>query len=173
MDSFFSRINIIFCSFIVSLACCAAGNYVSSFAYKEPPVGNAGLHSILDMGISPYLRNDQANIALNIFVELSESLNWNTNQIFAFIYASYENNKKQNLVTVWDDIFSKNSNKTNHSIKGMINKYPIRDIERNLRNKDVNLNIAFCYMPVVGSIKYHHFKMSKVEKLPANYFQYK
>lgn len=134
-------------------------------------MGNAELHSILDLGISPYLRNDQANIALNINVELSEYLNWNTNQIFAFVYASYENNRKQNFVTVWDDIFSKN--KTNYSINGVINEYPIRDIGRNLRNKNMNLNIAFCYMPVVGSIKYHHFKMSKGEKLPGNYFQYK
>ncbi|OII74234.1 uncharacterized protein cubi_01078 [Cryptosporidium ubiquitum] len=173
MDSFFSRINIIFCSFIISLACCAAGNFASSFIYRELPIGNADLHSTLDLGISPYLRNDQANIALNIDTELSSSLNWNTNQIFTFIYVSYENKHQNNYVTIWDDIFSKDKNKTSFSIKGVINKYPIRDIGRNLRSKTINLNIGFCYMPVVGNIKYHHLKMSNRKKLPGNYFQYK
>ncbi|KAJ1612646.1 putative signal peptidase subunit [Cryptosporidium canis] len=173
MDSVISRINIIFCSFIVSLACCAAGNFASSFIYRGAPIGNVELHSILDLGISPYLRNDQANIALNIDVELSKYVNWNTNQVFAFVYTSYENSRKQNFVTVWDDIFSRNTNRTSYSTKGIINKYPIRDFGRNLRNKKMVLNIAFCYMPVVGSIKYRHFKMLKGENLPVNYFQYK
>ncbi|KAL5369619.1 putative signal peptidase subunit [Cryptosporidium parvum] len=173
MDSLFSRINIIFCSFVISLACCAVGNFASSFIYKELPIGDTELHSILDLGISPYLRNDQANIALNINTNLSNSLNWNTNQIFTFIYVSYKNKHQNNYVTVWDDIFSKKKNKTSFSMKGVINKYPIRDIGRNLRSKSINLNIAFCYMPIVGSIKYHHLKVSTEKKLPVNYFQYK
>ncbi|KAF7458640.1 signal peptidase subunit protein [Cryptosporidium felis] len=172
MDSILSRTNIIFCSFIISLACCAFGNFASSFIYRNSPNGKVELYSVLDLGVNPYLKNDQANIAINIDTDLSNEFNWNTNQIFAFVYVSYEQNHKTNYVIVWDDIFSAKKGKTSYSTKGVINKYPIRDVNRNLRNKEFKLNIAFCYMPVVGSISYFHTNISKSIRLPGRYFQY-
>ncbi|KAK6589186.1 hypothetical protein RS030_213410 [Cryptosporidium xiaoi] len=172
MDSTFSRLNIIICSFIFSLALCSFGNFSSSFFYRETFSGNVTLHSVLDLGISPYLRNDQSNVALNISTDLSKIPQWNTNQLFVFIFVSYKNNSKSNFVTIWDNIVSAKNNNMNYSVDGIINKYPIRDIGRNLRGSEFEINIAYCYMPIVGKIHYRYQYGEKSYALPTKYFQY-
>ncbi|KAH8741400.1 hypothetical protein FG386_003247 [Cryptosporidium ryanae] len=172
MDSTFSRLNIIICSFIISLACCAFGNFLSSFIYTETFSSNVTLNSVLDLGISPYLRNDHANVALNISSDLSKIPQWNTNQLFLFIFVSYNNNSKRNFVTIWDNIVSVNNNNMIYSMDGVINKYPIRDIGNSLRGRKFEINIAYCYMPIVGRIHYRYQYGEKSYFLPKKYFRY-
>ncbi|EEA07204.1 signal peptidase subunit family protein [Cryptosporidium muris RN66] len=173
MESTLSRINILVCTFVAALATCAAGNFVTSLFYKPNPSGVVEFHSVLDIGISPYLRNDQANIAFNMKISLKDIFQWNTNQLFVYVYATYQNQDTPiNNVIIWDHIISNPKLDANSDLIGIINEYPIRDIGRHLRNQKFKLNIAYCYMPIVGFIHYKQLGTSKMAKLPSHYFQY-
>eukprot|EP00922_Rhytidocystis_sp_ex-Travisia-forbesii_P021281 GHVS01031193.1.p1 GENE.GHVS01031193.1~~GHVS01031193.1.p1 ORF type:complete len:228 (-),score=49.91 GHVS01031193.1:324-1007(-) len=171
METYLNRINVVLCTFITAVFVTAMGNYCSSFFFPSSPPCSLTMDEIYDMNINHYLQGDQVNIAFSLRTDLRSVFNWNANQLFLYIMAVYKTpTNSRNEVVIWDKIIQ-NKEDSIVDIKHALNKYPLRDHARLLRNRKVALSFRYRYMPIIGL-------MNEVElcttdwTTPNEYFRY-
>jgi len=104
----------------------------------------------------PYTKVEHATGLINMDIDFTPCFNWNTNLVFFWISASYKTgNSKENIskVTVYDSIMLRSEPRT-HKLKfdKKSFEYPLVDAFKSLAGKDVELEINWEHMPVIGPI---------------------
>ncbi|OXB71679.1 UNVERIFIED_CONTAM: hypothetical protein H355_016805 [Colinus virginianus] len=123
-------------------------------------------------GRAPPLESDQVHLGLNIKADLSSCFNWNTKQLFLYVVAKYETPKnKRNEVILWDRIATQ-PKEAIVELLNEVNKYPLRDYGRSLRNRNITLHLEYVYHPIVGVMKTNSVA-STTFTLPTSYFNFK
>lgn len=169
MECYASRSTTTLSTFILLFAIAAIFNYVSSFLFTQAPTGRVELQHVVDMTVHPYLQADQSHLRFFVEGDFSSAFQWNTHQLFAYIFVRYNTtNYVRNEVIIWDSIIS-NVKRAKFNYTGIFNKYPLRSVGRELRGKTIELVLAYRYMPVVGLMKEHIVTSSHVQ-LPQQYF---
>ena len=90
-------------------------------------------------------------------IDFEPCYNWNTNLIFAWISATYDNGNKRNkgntTVTIWDNIMKRDNVDSHHFInEKQLLEYPLISKNFDLSNKDIYLELHWEHMPVFGPI---------------------
>jgi signal peptidase complex subunit 3 len=101
-------------------------------------------------------------------IDFTPCFNWNTNLVFAWISANYKTGAKQidTKVTIYDNIMLRSDSKSHVVSFGKKTfEYPIVDILRTLEGKEVELELNWEHMPVIGPILKHKVSLGKY-KLP-------
>mmetsp|Transcript_57637 Transcript_57637/g.122590 ORF Transcript_57637/g.122590 Transcript_57637/m.122590 type:complete len:181 (+) Transcript_57637:111-653(+) len=151
MDSYSSRANTIFCTFITVLGTTACLNHATSYLpnFQATPTAQVSLHRVHDLTVNTYLNMDQCTVSFAIQHDFTSEFHWNTKQLFAYLVASYnETSNKYNEVTIWDSII-KSSEEASIDTK-LLAKYPIRDQYTELRGRDVRLHLRYVTVPITG-----------------------
>merc|ERR1719436_454306 len=108
MDSYTSRLNTVFCSFITVLGIAAGLNHLTTWLpqMQASPRAEVSLNKIHDLTVNTYLNMDQCTFSFNMEYDMSSEFNWNMKQLFVYLVVSYNDtaSNKRNEVTVWDTI---------------------------------------------------------------------
>ncbi|CBZ56038.1 putative signal peptidase complex subunit 3, related [Neospora caninum Liverpool] len=172
MDTYLNRGNAVICTLLAALALAALGNHFSTYLLQADPIGEVSIAEVYEFGVNHALQGEQAQVALNIQADLTSCFNWNTKQLFVYVIVRYETPKNsRNEVIIWDHIITDPEDAV-LGLEGVINKYPLRDHGRGLRNRTVTVSLEYAYHPVVGVIKSGHVT-SSTYTLPSTYFRYK
>jgi signal peptidase complex subunit 3 len=84
------------------------------------------------------------------FADFRPSWNWNTKQVFAYVYFEYTTKKNVvNQVVVWDRII-KNVEDANIDEQAIRAEYLLADQGYHLKNADVKLHVGWDITPITG-----------------------
>ena len=80
--------------------------------------------------------------------------NWNIKQTFMYLEASFEAENGRNISIIWDKIIGRADiqKKDTIKIRGQDLKYPLRDMFRGLRGREVKISLHAEFMPIFGWI---------------------
>uniref|UniRef100_A0A6U6TXB4 Signal peptidase complex subunit 3 n=1 Tax=Zooxanthella nutricula TaxID=1333877 RepID=A0A6U6TXB4_9DINO len=152
MDSYSSRMNTVFCSFITVLGAAATLNHLTTWLphMQASPVAEVSLNKIHDLTVNTFLQMDQSTLSFHMSHDLSSEFNWNMKQLFVYLVVSYnDTTNKRNEVTVWDAVIE-NSKDAVFNAKNMMIEYPLRDQYKELRGKDLRFHFRYRTMPICG-----------------------
>merc|ERR1719222_804584 len=93
---------------------------------------------------------DQCMLSFDLQHNLSSEFNWNMNQLFVYIVASYNStSNSRNEVTLWDRIAA-DPQEALLSTKQLNIEYLLRDQFNELRGRNIRLHIRYRTMPITG-----------------------
>merc|ERR1712083_683390 len=114
----------------------AALNHVTVVAlpqFTPDPLAKVALNKIHDLTVNTYLQMDQCMLSFNVSHDLSSEFNWNMNQLFVYLVASYnDTSNKHNEVILWDRIV-RDPEQALFKKKTQMVKYQLRDQYQELR----------------------------------------
>lgn len=94
---------------------------------------------------------DRALFSFDLHADFAPAFHWNIKQIFIYVVASYETEKKKiNKVVVHDKILEAINPDKVLQYKGSFVKYALVDQGDDLRGKDVTLQLMWDHMPITG-----------------------
>jgi len=152
MDTYSARTNTIFCTFVTVLGTTAALNHLSVYLprFAPTPTGDIALNKVHDLTVNTYLDMDQCMLSFNVSHNLTSEFHWNMNQLFVYVVASYnDTSNKRNEVTIWDRVVT-NEKEALLAAEGLMVEYPLRDQYKELRGKNVQLEVRYRTMPITG-----------------------
>lgn len=172
MDSHLARSSTVLCNFLCALFVTAALNYLTgSFMVPSEMPGSISKCETYDMQVNQYLKSDQSNIGFDMEFDFRRMFNWNTKLIFVTVVASYKSTRvSNNEVTLWDMIIQSPENAVMKPQR-FVNKYPLRDNGRGLRNREVTVELWVHRHPVIGVASKTKVKSTKF-RTPSKYFSY-
>merc|ERR1719203_2545525 len=95
-------------------------------AFATNPSGTVGLHKVHDLTVNTYLNMDQSTLSFDLNHDLTSEFNWNMNQLFVYMVASYNSSSNvRNEVTLWDRIVS-NEEEAMLAARQLMVEYPMR-----------------------------------------------
>mmetsp|Transcript_16707 Transcript_16707/g.37649 ORF Transcript_16707/g.37649 Transcript_16707/m.37649 type:complete len:184 (-) Transcript_16707:64-615(-) len=172
MDSHSARGNTIFCTFVTVLGTMGTLNHLTTFLprFATSSTGGIKLNKVHDLTVNTYVEMDQSTMSFDINHDLTSEFNWNMNQLFVYVVASYNSTaNRRNEVTVWDRIVT-NREEAKLSAKQLMIKYPMRDQYKELRGADVDLEVRYRTMPIIGVMHTKELPPTRFT-LPKEYFR--
>ena len=82
--------------------------------------------------------------------------NWNLKQFFIYLEVTWSEQGKKNELIFWDKIIKRDELKDSLIVINEKIKYPICDMNLNLRGKVVNVNLWIEQIPIFGLIIHTH-----------------
>mmetsp|Transcript_12438 Transcript_12438/g.34257 ORF Transcript_12438/g.34257 Transcript_12438/m.34257 type:complete len:181 (-) Transcript_12438:83-625(-) len=152
MESYSSRANTLFCTFLTVLGTAAfAGHFTTYLPMFEPHIeARIELDEVVDLTVNKVLNMDQCMLKFNLRHNLTEEFNWNMNQLFLYVVATYNDTANvRNEVTIWDNIIV-SEDQGFYDKKGLMVEYPLRDQYKELRGRDIRLEVRYRTMPITG-----------------------
>ena len=100
-----------------------------------------------------FASGEQAFLQFDIDADLTGLWNWNVKQLFVFLVAEYKTkHSKLNQAIIWDTIIQEEE-MAHIDIRKENAKYPLVDVQNQLRKLDVNLTLRWDIMPFVGPLR--------------------
>eukprot|EP00927_Polykrikos_kofoidii_P025061 TRINITY_DN225_c0_g1_i1.p1 TRINITY_DN225_c0_g1~~TRINITY_DN225_c0_g1_i1.p1 ORF type:complete len:207 (-),score=18.24 TRINITY_DN225_c0_g1_i1:101-661(-) len=173
MDSYSSRANSMFCTFATVLGTASVASHLSTFLpqFQASPSATISDPKVHDLTVNSYYNMDQSTLTFNLDMNLTSEFNWNMNQLFVYMVATYnDTSNMRNEVTVWDKIIGKHDPAHFAPETPLVIKYPLRDQYRELRGKDVRLHLRYRTMPLTGLMYQKEVSVADFQ-LPGEYFR--
>mmetsp|Transcript_47124 Transcript_47124/g.86465 ORF Transcript_47124/g.86465 Transcript_47124/m.86465 type:complete len:190 (-) Transcript_47124:57-626(-) len=153
MESYSARANTLFCTFVTVLGTAACLNHLTVLllpGFEPSPEGAVEVDKIHELTFNKMLEMDQSTLSFHLDHNLTSEFNWNMNQLFVYLVATYNDTKnKRNEVTIWDRIV-RNEEDAWLSAKKLRVEYPLRDQFTDLRGQDIRLHLRYRTMPITG-----------------------
>jgi hypothetical protein len=129
-------------------------NILSTIFLKTPPtITKFEVAKVTSLYNHPYTRVQHAVALLNMNMDFTPCFNWNSNLVFAWISATYKTKNSETKVTVWDNIMLRRKPDSHKVVFDQkMFEYPIVDIFKTLAGKEVQLELNWEHMPVIGPI---------------------
>lgn len=172
METYSSRASSLFTTFTTVLFVIATLNHITSYFHSPSPSGSISVSKDSKLEYSefkPY-KADQVRFDFDMKVDLSTEYNWNLNQIYLFVVASYETRKNaKNEVVIYDRILRTAEDLT-FTLKKSKVKYPLRDeFRETLAGKEVTLSIRYQVMPIFGLMRISELPSTAKLLVPSEY----
>ena len=172
METYSNRASSLFTTFTTVLFAIACLNHFTSYFYAASPSGEIQLSAASSIEFTEYkqYKADQARFNFDLTVDLSTEMNWNVNQIYLFVVASYETKRNEkNEVVIYDRIL-RSIDEFKFSLKNARVKYPLRDEHRGtLAGKTITLAIRYQIMPIFGLMHVSELPNKSSFQLPSEY----
>ncbi|GAB65620.1 signal peptidase, partial [Plasmodium cynomolgi strain B] len=171
MDNVLNRLNVLSYSMALCFFALCLFNYGTSFyLFDEKEMStNIKVKSVKRLVYNRHIKGDEAVLSLDLSYDMSKAFNWNLKQLFLYVLVTYETPEKVKNEVIIQDYIITNKNVAKKSYKNFLTKYSLKDYNNGLRNNNINLQICYKYMPIVGlSRSYEGAKISY--KLPGEYF---
>jgi signal peptidase complex subunit 3 len=171
METYSSRASSLFTTFTTVLFVVACMNHLTSYFHVSHPTGDIQVRSgsVEFSEFKPY-KADQARFNFDLSVDLTSVANWNVNQIYLFVVASYETSKNQkNEVVIYDRIL-RASDDYIFNLKNVKTKYPLRDEHKgSLANRKISLTVKYQIMPIFGLLQVSELSNKASFEIPSEY----
>ena len=92
---------------------------------------------------------DRALLSFDLDVDLEPAFHWNIKQLFVYVVALYDAEGRTNQIVLWDKIVEAGDPKHLQEESVFI-KYALVDQGKELRGKDVRLQLQWDHMPLTG-----------------------
>jgi signal peptidase complex subunit 3 len=172
METYSNRASSLFTTFTTVLFVVACLNHFTSYFYSADPHGEIKVNTDSTIEYSEYktYKADQARFNFDLSVDLTSEMNWNVNQIYLFVVASYETKKnKKNEVVIYDRIL-RSVDEFKFGMKNAKVKYPLRDEHTStLAGKTVTLAIRYQVMPIFGLMRVSELPNKATLEIPSEY----
>lgn len=143
----------------------SAFNILSTIFRKTyPEVAKFEVPKFTSLYNHPYTRVQHAVGIMNMDIDFTPCFNWNTNLIFGWISATYKTGPKglESKVTIYDNIMLRSDPKSHKiSFDKKSFEYPLIDTFKTLQGKEVELELNWEHMPVIGPILKHKISLGK------------
>lgn len=172
METYSSRASSLFTTFTTVLFVIATLNHITSYFHSPSPNGSISISKDSKLEYSefkPY-KADQVRFEIDMNLDLSTEYNWNLNQVYLFVVASYETKKNaKNEVVVYDKIL-RTEEDLKFALKKSMVKYPLRDeFRKTLAGKEVTLSIRYQLMPIFGLMRISELPNKAKLVVPSEY----
>ncbi|XP_065886337.1 signal peptidase complex subunit 3-like [Dysidea avara] len=155
MNSLLSRANAVFAYTLSVLAALTFLCFLSTaFKSKLTPVSVTSSDVVLKKAyMSGNMVNDLAYLTIDFKADFSSLFDWNTKQLFIYIFAEYSTaDNPVNQVVLWDKIMLRGE-KAEIDYKDLSAKYPFFDDGIGLKgNKNVSLVVSWNLIPDAGML---------------------
>ena len=94
---------------------------------------------------------DRALLSFDLEVDLEPAFHWNIKQLFVYVVALYDTDGRTNQIVLWDKIVESGDPKMIKE-KSVFIKYALVDQGKELRGKDVRLQLQWDHMPITGLV---------------------
>lgn len=175
MHSLSVRFNRIFFFGITTLAVMAFLNYLTGYYIAKSRYIEAQFHFVKHEDFSNFearARGAQWDRLTSTFTldlrKLKNLDNWNVKQLFLYLEATWEEKGKRNELIFWDRIIPRAEIPDSLVLPAQKMKYPICDLNQQLKNKVVTVNVWVEQVPVFGWIHRRKYASFQV-KLPSHY----
>ena len=172
MDSYSNRTSTLFTTFTTALFVFATLNHLTSYFYHPNPIGTV---SVSQGGVVEYSEfkpysADQVKFEFDLKVDLRSEYNWNVNQLYVFVVASYSTSRNsKNEVVIYDRILRDVAD-YKFSLNSIKNKYVLRDEFKNtLAGRTVELKIRYQVMPIFGLLRIKELPSTGTLVVPKEY----
>ncbi len=182
MDSYSNRASSLFTTFTTVLFTFALLSHVTYYFTAPSPSATLKVSgtSITDFSEYKQYKADQLKFDFEVSYDLSSEFNWNVNQLYLYVVASYETEKnKRNEVVVFDKIIrDKADYKSSSSLQKIKSKYVLRDEYKGLlAGKKLQLSVRYQVMPIFGLLRNKDIPLSTSSRatleVPDNYLSKK
>lgn len=172
MDSYSNRASSLFTTFTSVLFAVATLNHLTSYFYSPAPLATISIpgNSVVEYSYFKSYKADQLKFEFDLSLDLTSEYNWNVNQIYIFVVATYETkNNKKNEVVVYDNILREFKD-YKLTLKNARNKYILRDeFAGTLANLDVTLTVRYQVMPIFGLLQIKELPNKVHFRVPTEY----
>jgi signal peptidase complex subunit 3 len=172
MDTYSNRASSLFTSFSTVLFTIASLSHLTSYFYSPQPTASIALSSGATIEYTEYkpYKADQVKFDFDLSVDLTSENNWNVNQIYLFIVATYETTKNsKNEVVIYDRIL-RDVSEFKFSMKKIKNKYLLRDeFRETLAGKNIELVVRYQIMPIFGLLRIKEVPIHGQFSIPQDY----
>ncbi|KAL7580936.1 hypothetical protein ACA910_005754 [Epithemia clementina (nom. ined.)] len=126
----------------------AALSKVGHTYYHKPVIRTLKLNTL--RSLKSHGGVDRALLSFDIDVDLAPAFHWNIKQLFVFVVALYDAEGRTNQIVLWDKIVE--ATDANKVIKedSVFIKYALVDQGKELRGKQVRLQLQWDHMPITG-----------------------
>ena len=176
MNSISTRFNVIFFFGLVVLTIMCTLNYLTGLYFIQDKYIDSHFEFLkhkeffLFEGQKRGAKWDKLLSTFSLKIDKLKNLdNWNLKQFFVYLEATWEEKGKKNEVIFWDRIISRKDLKDSIVLNHQNIKYPICDLNLNLKGKVITVNLWIEQVPVFGWI--HRRKYGSFQNvLPLHYF---
>lgn len=172
MDSYSNRASSLFTTFTSVLFAVATLNHLTSYFYSPAPLATISIpaNSVVEYSYFKSYKADQLRFEFDLSLDLTSEYNWNVNQIYVFVVATYETkSNKKNEVVVYDNILREFKD-YKLILKNSRNKYVLRDeFAGTLGGLDVTLTIRYQVMPIFGLLQIKELPSKVHFRVPMEY----
>lgn len=170
MDSYSTRTSTLFTAFTTALFVVASMNHLTWYFYSPSPVGSLVPVGTVDYSHYKAYNSDQVKFDFDLSVDLRTEYNWNVNQIYVFVVASYTTSKNvKNEVVIYDRIL-RDYTDYKFTFKKIKNKYMLRDeYKGTLAGKTVEFKIRYQIMPIFGFLTIKELPTTTSMVIPTEY----
>ena len=170
MDSYNNRVSTLFTAFTTALFVVATLNHFTSYFYQPAPVGTITPTGWIEYSNYKSYDSDQVKFEFDLAVDLRSEYNWNVNQIYVFVVATYETDKNtKNEVVIYDRIL-KTLKDFKFTFKEIKNKYMLRDeFKGTLAGRTIELKIRYQLMPIFGFLRIKELPVTGKITVPKEY----
>lgn len=116
---------------------------------------------------------DRALLSFDLHVDLKPAFHWNIKQLFVYVVAMYEAEGRTNHVVLWDKIVEAAAGEKAMVIEedSIFVKYALVDQGKELRGKDITLQLQWDHMPITGLLHMDKQPLAETSQftLPSDY----
>ena len=172
MDTYSNRASSLFTSFTTVLFTIASLSHLTSYFYSSNPTASLSMSNGATIEYTEYkpYKADQVKFDFDLSVDLTTTSNWNVNQLYVFVVATYETSKNnKNEVVIYDKIL-RDFSEFRFSLKKIKNKYMLRDeFRETLAGRKVSLVVRYQIMPIFGLLRIHEIPIKGEFVIPGEY----
>lgn len=172
MDSYTNRGSSLFTTFTTVLFAVATLNHITSYFYSPAPLAKISIPKNNAVEYSHYksYNSDQVKFEFDLTLDLTSEFNWNVNQIYVFVVATYETKKnKKNEVVIYDKIL-RDLKDYKLDLKNSKIKYALRDeFAGSLADLDITLTVRYQVMPIFGLLRIKELPNKARFRVPSEY----
>jgi len=153
MYSLTGRANTVFFNVLITLSILSSINYLSvRFNEKKPTDVEFKFHALDTFTRDSYIKEEAASFTFDLKADFGPMMDWNTNIVFAYITCEFKTDKSEkNFVTIWDRRIGRFETEEQWiDIKRALPEYYLTDINKELKNKEVEVYLNWEVMPTVG-----------------------
>eukprot|EP00917_Polyrhabdina_sp_WS-2016_P007062 GHVP01015717.1.p1 GENE.GHVP01015717.1~~GHVP01015717.1.p1 ORF type:complete len:186 (+),score=25.82 GHVP01015717.1:630-1187(+) len=156
MDSKSSRAQKIFTTLTFVLGCMGIMTYITGWLSLYPSKDFAEIRKptvrdfkTVRLGGGAQKEGEALWLGVSFEADLTEEFNYNTNELFVYLTATYQTDNMKHEFIIWDRLI-----RTKKEAKFRVNKdrakYNIVDLQRKLKSRDLEFQLKYRYIPYFG-----------------------
>mmetsp|Transcript_15367 Transcript_15367/g.33601 ORF Transcript_15367/g.33601 Transcript_15367/m.33601 type:complete len:174 (-) Transcript_15367:201-722(-) len=135
---------------LLVLSCMAALSKLGHSYYSRPVIHKLELNTL--RSLKSHGGVDRALLSFDLHADLAPAFHWNVKQLFVYVVARYQAEGRDNHVVLWDKIVEATDENKVIQEDSVFVKYALVDQGKELRGKDITLQLQWDHMPITGLV---------------------
>lgn len=121
---------------------------------------NVALKNTRNFGGSKNKPKENARFKFDLVADFNDLVDWNTKQIFTYIYIDFDDDHSDSKMVIWDKILNDKS-KMYLNYKNLKSKYSVWDYVPTLEGRNGTLKLGYNIQPYVGPLTFGEIDLNQ------------